>query len=232
MNNHFRERIVVFLVAAGIFANSQVAMAVNLLVNGSFEAGTYSFNGEGAQSIPPGSTDITGWVVQTNTVAPIQASNSFGVVPQDANVCLDMQGYSDSRPYGAIEQTVTTIPGGQYQLSFWLGVQNDLFYSVGPASLLAAAGATSQTFTNSLSGPGNQWQQFSMPFTAAGATTAISFSGTFTQGGAYIGLDNADLELVAVPEPSIIPLLSFAAVFFLSGCARRHRLTPAACWLP
>jgi hypothetical protein len=40
------------------------AWAANLLANGSFEAGTYSFGGDGAQDLPPGSATITGWTVE------------------------------------------------------------------------------------------------------------------------------------------------------------------------
>jgi autotransporter-associated beta strand protein len=174
------------------------AWAANLLANGSFDAGTYSFGGDGAQDLPPGSTTTTGWTVITNHVAPIQASNIYSIVPEDGNVSLDLQGYTDSSPYGEVQQTIATLPGAQYQLKFWIGVQNDLSYAVGPASITAIAGSTSQSFTNSLTGPGNQWQQFTMNFAASNLATTISLSGLTTQGGDYIGLDNADVELVAL----------------------------------
>jgi uncharacterized protein DUF642 len=174
------------------------AWGANLLANGSFEAGTYSFGGDGAQNLAPGSTTINEWTIITNNVAPIQAANVYSILPEDANVSLDLQGYTDSSPYGGVQQTIATIAGAQYQLKFWIGVQNDLGIAVGPASVTATAGSTSQNFINSLTGPGNQWQQFTMNFAATSLTTTISLSGLTTQGGAYIGLDNADVEFVAV----------------------------------
>jgi hypothetical protein len=188
------------------------------LANGSFEAGTYSHGGDGAQDLPPGSTSITGWTVITNHFAPIQASNIYSVVPQDGNVLLDLQGYTDSSPYGGVQQTIATLPGAQYQLKFWIGVQNDISYAVGPASVTAIAGSTSQNFTNSLAGAGNQWQQFTMNFAATNLTTTISLSGLTTLGGAYLGLDNADVELVA-PEPASLTLAFVAAAVL---CLRRR----------
>jgi hypothetical protein len=167
------------------------------LTNGSFDVGTYSFGGDGAQDLAPGSTTITGWTVITNDVAPIEASNIYSIVPEDGNVLLDLQGYTNGSPYGGVQQTIATQPGAQYQMKFWIGVQNDVPIGVGPASVTAVAGSTSQSFTNNLAGPANQWQQFTMNFAATSLTTTISLSGLSTAGGAYIGLDNADVEFVA-----------------------------------
>jgi hypothetical protein len=197
----------VVLVAAVLALNfASRASAANLLTNGSFESGTYTFGGDGAVALAVGSPAITGWTVVTNTIAPIEATNSYAIVPEDGNVMLDLQGYSDSSPYGGVSQDVATSPGTEYDLSFWVGVQNSISYAVGPASVTASAGATSQTFTNNLSGAGNQWEQFNLDFTASAATTTITLSGTSTGGGAYIGLDNAVLQAATGPGPSTVPL--------------------------
>jgi hypothetical protein len=181
----------------GLSLQGASAWAANLLTNGSFDGGTYSFGGDGAQDLAPGSTTITGWTVITNDVAPIAASNIYSIIPEDGNVSLDLQGYTDGSPYGGVQQSITTQVGAQYQMKFWVGVQNDVSIGVGPASVTAIAGSTSQNFTNNLTGPGNQWQQFTMNFAATSLNTTISLSGLSTAGGAYIGLDNADVELVA-----------------------------------
>lgn len=173
------------------------ASATNLLVNGSFENGTYTFGGDGAQNVAPGDSTITGWSVINKSIAPILNTNTYSILPQDGTISLDMQGYFESFPYGGVQQTISTQAGNQYRLSFWIGVQNSLGIGMGPAGVMATAGATSQTFTNTLTGAGNQWQQFTMDFTAAGAQTTITLSGQSTQGGAYIGLDNAAVEILA-----------------------------------
>jgi hypothetical protein len=210
-------RISLAIFGACLWLNCSVARA-NLLTNGSFESGSYSFGGDGAQDLLPGSTTITGWTVITNHVAPIEAANVYSIIPEDGNVSLDLQGYSDSAPYGGVQQTVATVPGAQYQLSFWIGVQNSISYAVGPASVQATAGSASQSFTNILSGAGNQWEQFSMDFSAPSASTIVTLSGVSTEGLGYIGLDNADLELV--PEPGSLVLLLVGSSLWLK---RRER---------
>lgn len=198
MPNLLRLRIsLVFSMVFSIVLYGISANATNLLVNGSFENGTYTFGGDGAQNVAPGDTTIAGWSVITKSIAPILNTNSYLILPQDGTISLDMQGYYESYPYGGVQQTIATQAGSQYRLSFWIGVQNSIGIGVGPAAVAATAGATSQTFTNTLTGAGNQWQQFTMDFTAAGALTTISLSGQSTQGGAYIGLDNAAVEILA-----------------------------------
>jgi hypothetical protein len=205
----------VSIIGAAAFVGSCHLAKGNLLSNGSFEAGTYSFGSDGAQDLAPGSTTIMGWTVITNHVAPIEAANIYSIVPEDGNVSLDLQGYSDGSPYGGVEQAISTVAGGAYQLSFWLGVQNSVGSAVGPASLTASAGSASENFTNTLTGSGNQWEEFSMDFTASGTSTNISLSGLSTTGGAYIGLDNA--TVIAVPEPGALGIVLVGSCLCLSG---------------
>lgn len=191
-------RIVVSLVVLSVGAYSNA----NLLTNGSFESHTYTFGGDGGVDLGPGNTGITGWSVVTNDVAPISSANTFGIAPEDGAVSLDLQSYNDSSPYGGVSQSISTVLGATYDLSFYIGVQNDVGYSVGPASVMATAGATSGTFTNTATASGNQWQLFSMSFVATATSTPITLQGTFTGGGAYIGLDNVDVEVHPTPEPA------------------------------
>jgi hypothetical protein len=109
-----------------------------------------------------------------------------------------------------VQQVLTTSAGQLYDLSFWIGVQNSSAIGVGPASLTAAAGSASQQFTNTLTGVGNQWQQFHLSFTATGTSTTISLSGVSSAGGAYVGLDNVAVN--AVPEPATMFLWALGAI--------------------
>jgi hypothetical protein len=199
------------------------ASAANLLINGSFETGTYTFGADQGTSLPPGSTQITGWTVITNTVAPLGAGNPYQITAQDGNVSLDMQGYGNAAPYGAVQQTIPTLAGLDYLLTFYVGVQNNVGSGMGPASVTATAGGTSQLFTNTNNTPGSgqQWQLMQLPFTATGPTTTIVLAGTSTFGGQYIGLDNASVELVTpIPEPAGLAILGAGAAALL---VRRRR---------
>jgi len=174
------------------------------VINGSFESGSYSFAANGAQSLPVGSTVISGWTTIGAELAAVQNSNSFGVNTPFGNVFLDLTGFHDASPYGGVSQTIGTTPGQTYDLTFYLGVNNSNTAQRGPISVRAQAGATSSTFTDNPIGTGNIWTPFSLEFTASSASTAVSIQGT--AGIGYIGLDNVSVvEASAVPEPS--PLL-------------------------
>jgi hypothetical protein len=156
-------------------------------------------------------------------------SGAFSITAQNGNVSLDLQGYTDSAPYGGVSQDVATTPGTQYSLSFWIGVQNSISYAVGPASVTASAGSTSQTFTNTLSAAGIQWEQFNLDFTAPTSSTTISLSGASTAGGAYIGLDNVTLTATGTSTPSVpLPAAFWTGLTLLvviTGAHRAHRLS-------
>lgn len=86
----------------------------NLLVNGNFSQGTYTFNGNSLTPI--------GW-----TYANIFGAGAGGVVVPNCGVGPDGQYgvgfcWNDGavQAYDAISQTIATIPGHTYQISFWV----------------------------------------------------------------------------------------------------------------
>lgn len=231
-------------VAYGI-ATAAVALAIgnvtahaNLLTNGSFE----NYNGitpggDGSFAAGVGATTITGWTVYTassNGVAWIGPSNTYGIVSVDgtSGASLDLQGYGTGGPYGGVDQSIVTISGDTYALTFDLGGSPR---DGGTYSIDASAGSTSQTF-NYTPTPGtavNNWVSETLDFTATGSSTLISLLGTQSGGvEEYIGLDNADVEFVsgpsATPLPATLPL--FAGGLGVIGLVtrRRKRKTQAA----
>jgi hypothetical protein len=179
------------------------AAHANLLINPSFEQGTLVNNGQSTMSLPVGSTVINGWTVVNDTTAWIDAGNPFSLFASDGARFLDLTDYSRGDPFGGMAQTVATTAGYTYQLSFDLGSSN-LFGR--PNGIFASAAGTGQSFTGASGGTNMDWQRFSMSFVATGATTTVSFVGQAGQD--FIGLDNVDLVLTAVPEPSAAWLLA------------------------
>jgi hypothetical protein len=204
--------------AAGAQYLAQTARA-SLITNGSFESGTYTLGSDGTAGVPVTSTAITGWNVIDDSVAVLTTPNNATVVAEDGTISIDLTGYEDAPPYGGVTQSIATTPGTRYSLSFWIGQQNDVSDLVGPVGVTASAGTASQNFINTSPAAGQQWEQFSLPFTASSSSTLISLTGLSTAGGDYIGLDNVSVS--AVPEPASTALLGVPAAMAL---LRRRRV--------
>lgn len=188
---------VLFLAAALGVATSPQA---NLLTNGSFELGAFVNQGNDTMSLAPGSTVITGWTVVTDTTAWIGAANPFGLSASDGSFFLDLTNYQAGAPFAGMSQTIATIPGATYSLSFDLGSSTVWGR---PDSITASAAGTVQTFTAPTTGGNNDWQSVLMQFVASSATTTVLLQGA--SGFNYIGLDNVGVEFVSGPGPRPIP---------------------------
>jgi hypothetical protein len=163
-----------------------------LLINGSFEDtnGTFVDQSEGAMSLPVNSTNIAGWVTTTAEIAWVTNSNPLGLSTPYGSMFLDLTGFHDSIPFGGVEQTVATSPGQPYTLSFSAGVdQGNSSYS-GPVSVVANIQSGAEFTTTDT---GSNWQSFQFTFVADATNTPLSFTGTATKGGQYIGFDNVSV---------------------------------------
>jgi Protein of unknown function (DUF642)/PEP-CTERM motif len=189
-------QVVLLTAALGVATSSQA----NLLTNGSFELGAFVNQGNDTMSLAPGSTVITGWTVVTDTTAWIGAANPFGLTASDGSFFLDLTNYQAGPPFAGMSQTIATIPGATYSLSFDLG--SSTFWGR-PDSITASAAGTLQTFTAPTTGGNNDWQSVLMQFVASSTTTTVLLQGS--SGFNYIGLDNVDVEFVSGPGPSPIP---------------------------
>ena len=188
---------VLFLTTALGVATSPQA---NLLTNGSFESGAFVNQGNDTMSLAAGSTVITGWTVVTDTTAWIGATNPFGLSASNGSFFLDLTNYQAGPPFAGMSQTIATIPGATYSLSFDLG--SSTFWGR-PDSITTSAAGTSQTFTSPSTGGNNDWQSVLMQFVASSTTTTVLLQGA--SGFNYIGLDNVDVEFVSGPGPSPVP---------------------------
>lgn len=204
------------LVAAVLAVSAGAVQAANLLTNGSFESGAFVNQGNDTMSPIAGSTAITGWTVVTDTTAWIGPTNPFGLSASDGSYFLDLTNYTPGAPFAGVSQTITTVAGATYELSFDLGAST---YWGRPDGLTASAAGTSANFVAPSTGTNNDWYHETMQFVATSGSTTIVLQGT--SGYNYIGLDNASVVFVSgpqVPEPSsgILAALGLAVVGLLA----------------
>jgi hypothetical protein len=230
------ERVLIMkrtLIIAACVSTLSANANANLLVNGSFESGSFSDQGNDTMSLFVGSTAITGWTVIGTTVgaslAWIGPTSPWNLSAEDGNYFLDLTDYTPFGPYGGVSQTFATTAGHKYEVTFWLGSSPQWGLQDG---LTVSAGGTSKTFTSTNSGTQvNLWQAETFDFAANGSSTTVSLLGA--SGDNYIGVDNVvatDLGGAvvatggAVPEPSTwaMMVLGFAGLGYL-GYRRRRK---------
>ena len=191
----------------------------NLVTNGSFESGVFEPPTSDTQSLPAGSTTMTGWTVLTDLAAWIGAANPFGLTAANGSMFLDLTDYQNGAPFAGVEQFISTVPGSQYTLTFALGTAQGAGL---PASITATAGSTSQVFSSSAAGS-NVWTTMSMAFTATSTSSVVRLQGS--AGQQYIGLDN--VAVTAVPEPPWY-VLAGSGLAVMALVSRRRRLDRSA----
>jgi hypothetical protein len=207
--------------ALGLLAFGAPSQAATIVTNGSFEDLTnFVDNGQDTDSVS--GTTMNGWTVVNGPVAWIGPTNPFSLSASDGNYFLDLTDYSPG-PGRGVEQAITTVANGLYQLEFDLG--SDVTYGT-PSGILASAGAASVNATHSATG-GNEWTHFVLAFASTGTSTLISLIGS--AGVSYIGLDNISVSFVGVANTPIPPsLLLFAsALGGLGFIGWRRRQTAA-----
>ena len=117
-----------------------------------------------------------------------------------------------------------TIPGQQYELSFYLGTYTQRWGGP-PVSITASAGNASETFTVATTSTASTWTQFSMQFMATAANTPVTLIGS--AGFQYIGLDNLSVENIGgtpIPEPRTYVLMTTALALLIGAGHRKRRV--------
>jgi hypothetical protein len=192
------------LLAAMLAGAAGHATASNIILDPGFEGGT-------ANSYTGAMGD--GWVVTAGTGAICNNSGAGCGNAGDAHTGTQMAFLDWSTTLNTITQTLSTVVGQTYEVSYWVadGQPNFLQVTFGGSTLFDGTAPTSGV------SPGD-YVEYTFDVTATSTSTVLAFSGQRTEGGGTL-LD--DVSVAAVPEPATL-LLTPAGLLGLVLLRRRH----------
>ncbi len=178
------------------FLQGDLQVGLNSAQNGSFEDPVVALSGPQAYLYPGPNPPLTGWTVPSGSVDLTQPGVWNAA---DGNQSIDLDGFAA----GSLRQTLATVPGQQYQVTFKYS-SNPGDGNVGPSApsasmVVKAAGTALGSFTHAY-GPAPSpafspavlsYDSGQASFTASGATTQLDFVSTDAPSNAFgIVLDN------------------------------------------
>ena len=220
-------RAIVILLTFGSLGclHGRVFAETNLLINGSFESASINVVGPSFSevvSLRGGSTSIQGWTV-LGAVVQWYGGPTLDLAASDGTKFLDLTALSTRVPYAGVRQTVSTVPGQIYSLSFEVSSRADLTTPVTVRTSLSAvmSGPRLQTFTTPMVISGQAWTRFSLDFMAANSSTTLDISGFSASG--HTGLDKVSLIATPIPEPGRWTMMLAGLVVLIAVMRRRRQ---------
>lgn len=224
------------LAACAIFGATSAGAAVNLLADGDFEGlgtpdGSFKvFNGgqaAGAWTVLGPTRGGSAQLLSTHYTEP---NIAFDAESGDAS--FDLSGPGNVGSAAGIAQTVDTVEGRLYRLSFWVGnadgSRNGNYTLPSTVDLRIARDGARQHFTNAATTPqSTNWMLVQTTFRGTGSPMEIAFLNGTPKQDAETGLDNVSLT-VGVPEPATWAMMILGFGLAGAGLRRRQALTVCA----
>jgi len=195
-------------VAAACLFVAGSAHAENIVVNPSFELGSFANTSCNYMQLDPGATALTGWSVGVEPAGWGRNPTCDGNTAFDGASFIDLNRFvPDSTPNTTISQTVPTIAGTQY--TFRIARQG------GPIDV-TLSGSLVPIPTIGTSGP---WIISGSTITALFTNAELVIeTRAFPAQGALID----DVQLVPIPLPGTLPLILAAFGSVITACRRRR----------
>ncbi len=193
-------------------AGSAGAVTNSILLNGSFEYGSYPVPAPSwtdlTASNPCSGICIDNWTVTSGSVDWV---GSYWTA-EDGNYSIDLNGTSQ----GSISQTLTTVPGATYDVNFHLSGNFDNILYANDSWVVGHTGANQMTKTTTVSASGDmaypytatynsswshsnmEWAPELYQFTATSNSTTLMFTGDPTAGGWGPVIDNVSVTRIGL----------------------------------
>jgi choice-of-anchor C domain-containing protein len=200
--------------AASLLTVPPARATINLVANGDFEKPVARNSSFDTVTVSEGHY-IDAWQVVDGSVDLVR--NYWQ--PQSGSQSLDTAGLVN----GTIQQTIATVPGALYQLSFWMAGNPD--GDPGIKTLRVSFGTQQQDFTfdkagSTLSDMG--WTQMIWDITADTSSTVLSFASLNAPSTPY-GAALDTVSVTPVPEPTTLIAGALLLLPFGASTLRRVR---------
>jgi hypothetical protein len=132
--------------------------------------------------LAPGSTALQGWEVINGNVAWLWVFRGVGFERPELSRLINLR---IDQQFGGIRQTIATVPGSEFRLSFSLGGGLSR-----PGAVTVSAGTSQRRFLSPPSVTISSWGRYELAFVAADTATTIEIVGTY---GVHVLLDDVSV---------------------------------------